>query len=98
MARISTLWRLLPAQELGCGSAATVWRRLSEWAKAGVFDALHLMVLDQLGSVVRLDWSRASVDTVSVRAKHGGTMFQSLLDDVPPVLTPSGRRCGRCRG
>jgi transposase len=49
MARTSTPWRLLPARELGCGSAATCWRRLTEWAKAGVFDALHLQVLDRLG-------------------------------------------------
>jgi transposase len=73
MARTSTPWRLLPARELGCGSPATCWRRLSEWAKAGVFDALHLKILDQLGAAGRLDWSRASVDTMSVRAKRGGT-------------------------
>jgi transposase len=42
MARTSTSWRLLPAHELGCGSPATCWRRLTEWATAGVFDALHL--------------------------------------------------------
>jgi transposase len=63
MARTSTPWRLLPAKELGCGSPATVWRRLDEWARAGVFDALHLQVLDRLGGQGRLDWTRASVDT-----------------------------------
>jgi transposase len=52
MARTSIPWRLLPARELGCGSPATCWRRLTEWAKAGVFDALHLQVLDQLGMAV----------------------------------------------
>jgi hypothetical protein len=31
MARTSTPWRLLPARELGCGSPATCWRRLTEW-------------------------------------------------------------------
>ena len=31
MVRTSTPWRLLPAKELGCGSPATAWRRLSEW-------------------------------------------------------------------
>jgi hypothetical protein len=36
MARTSTLWRLLPARELGCGSATTCWRRLTEWVEAGV--------------------------------------------------------------
>ena len=29
MARTSTPWRLLPARELGCGSPATCWRRLT---------------------------------------------------------------------
>jgi transposase len=131
MARTSTPWRLLPARELGCGSPATAWRRLDEWAKAGVFEALHLEVLDRLGEQGRLDWSRASVDTMSVRAKRGDhvsanpvdrgkpgsklhlacdgsglpltavvtaanvadtTMFQAVVDDIPPVRTPSGQR------
>ena len=70
MARSSTPWRLLPARELGCGSPATCWRRLTEWAAAGVFDALHLVVLDRLGEQGQVDWSRASVDTMSVRAKR----------------------------
>jgi transposase len=78
MARTSTPLRLLPARELGCGSPATVWRRLDEWARAGVFDALHLEVLDRLGIAGRLDWSRASVDTMSVRAKRGGTRWAQI--------------------
>jgi transposase len=73
MARTSTPWRLLPARELRCGSPATAWRRLDEWAKAGVFEALHLEVLDRLGEQGRLDWTRVSVDSASVRAKRGGT-------------------------
>jgi hypothetical protein len=36
-------------QESDCGSPATAWRRLAQWATAGVFDALHLLVLDRLG-------------------------------------------------
>jgi transposase len=55
MARTSTPWRLLPARELGCGSPATAWRRLDEWAKAGVFDQLHLDVLT--GSASRPGWT-----------------------------------------
>jgi transposase len=62
MAPISTPWRLLPAGELGCGSPATCWRRLTEWANAGVFDQLHLQVLDRLGQRGQVDWSRASMD------------------------------------
>src|SRR5215211_826014 len=71
-------WRLLPARELGCGSPATCWRRLTEWANAGVFDALHLVVLDRLGEQGRLEWERAAVDTMSVRAKRGGTTWAQL--------------------
>jgi transposase len=78
MARTSTPWRLLPARELGCGSPTTCWRRLTEWANVGVFDQLHLKVLDRLGVAGRLDWSWASVDTMSVRAKRGGTMWAQI--------------------
>jgi transposase len=56
-------WRLLPARELACGSPTTCWRRLTEWANAGVFDQLHLQVLDRLGEQGQLDWERMSVDT-----------------------------------
>jgi len=90
MARTSTPWRLMPARELGCGSPSTCWRRLNEWAEAGVFDALHLEVLDRLGEQGRLDWSRASVDTMSVRAKRGGTMWaqiRSIVASLGPSFT-----------
>ena len=84
MARTSTPWRLLPARELGSGSPATCWRRLTEWAKAGVFDQLHLEVLDRLGEQGRLDWSRASVDTMSVRARVGITLGAHPVDRGKP--------------
>ena len=57
---------------------STCWRRLAEWAAVGVFDQLHLEVLDRLGEQGRLDWSRASVDTMSVRAKRGGTTWAQI--------------------
>jgi hypothetical protein len=47
-------------------SASTAWRRLDQWAKAGVFDRLHLEVLDRLGLAGRLDWSQASVDSTQL--------------------------------
>jgi transposase len=49
MARTSTPWRLLPVKELRCGSAATAWRRLAEWARAGVFEQLHLGRVSRIG-------------------------------------------------
>jgi transposase len=99
MARTSTQWRLLPARELGCGSPATCWRRLTEWANAGVFDALHLKVLDQPSVAGRLDWSRASVDTMSVRAKRGGPRGTNPVDHGKPARreVESSMRLGRQR-
>ena len=88
MARPSTPWRLLPARELGCGSPATCWRRLTEGAHAGGFDQLHLVVLDRLGEQGQLDWSRAAVDTMSVRAKRGGTTW-AQLPSIVASLEPS---------
>jgi hypothetical protein len=44
---------------------------MHEWADAGVFDRLHQAVLNELGSQGELDWSRASLDSVSVRARRG---------------------------
>jgi transposase len=99
MARTSTPWRLLPARELGCGSPATCWRRLTEWANAGVLDQLHLQVLDRLGERGQLGWSRAAVDTMSVRAKRGGTRWaqiQSIVASLEPNSTWSATMAG-CR-
>lgn len=59
------------ATELDYGSGWTCWRRMREWAEAGVFDRVHQAVLDRLGEQSQLDWSRASLDSVSVRAKRG---------------------------
>ena len=63
-------WAKLPT-ELGYGSGWTCWRRMREWAEAGVFNRVHQAVLDRLGKQGRLDWSLASLDSVSVRAKRG---------------------------
>ena len=64
-------WELLP-QELGCGSGMTCWRRLHAWQAAGVWDRLHQTLLDRLNGADHLDWSRACIDSASVRAKKGG--------------------------
>ena len=64
-------WEDLP-QELGCGSGMTCWRRLRDWHKAGVWQALHELLLAELNAADRIDWSRAAVDSSSVRALGGG--------------------------
>jgi transposase len=65
-------------RELGCGSWSTAYRRFTRWARVGLFDELHLVLLDQLGEAGRLDWRRISVDSVSLRAvKKGSTPAQT---------------------
>ena len=63
-------WELLPV-EMGCGSGMTCWRRLHEWHQAGVWEKLHHVLLDRLGSANAIDWERAAVDSASVPAKRG---------------------------
>ncbi len=63
-------WSALPAS-FGV-SAATAHRRFTEWVEAEVFARLHQQVLDLLGSAGAIDWSRASVDAMQVRAVKGG--------------------------
>src|SRR5918995_4387758 len=65
-------WRLLPT-ELGCGSGTTCWRRLRDWQEAGVWQRLHERLLNWLGDDAAIDWSRASVDSISIRAKRGAS-------------------------
>jgi transposase len=74
-----TPWRLLP-KELGCGSGPTCWRRLRDWQAAGVWAALHRQILNWLGEERAIDWTRATIDSLSVRAKRG---------EKPPGRTPS---------
>jgi transposase len=67
-------WRDLP-RELGFGSGITCWRRLHQWQALGVWRAVHQVVLNWLGDLDAIDWSRASLDSVSVRAKRGGELI-----------------------
>lgn len=64
-------WEMLP-QEMGCGCGMTCWRRLQEWQEAGVWNQLHRELLNQLRAADLIDWSRATVDSSSVRAVGGG--------------------------
>jgi transposase len=64
-------WEYLP-REMGCGSGMTCWRRLRDWHAAGVWAALHRVLMDRLNAADKIDRSRAVVDTTSVRAMHGG--------------------------
>jgi transposase len=61
-------WEMLP-QEMGCGSGMSCWRRLRDWHAAGVWQRLHQLLLSRLQQTGQIDWSRASLDSLSVRAK-----------------------------
>jgi transposase len=50
----------------------TCWRRLAEWQAAGVWEKLHLLLLEKLQEAGQIDWSRAVLDASSVRAVLGG--------------------------
>jgi|SRR5581483_7167424 len=62
-------WEYFP-QELGC-CGMTLWRRLRDWQAAGVWEALHRVLLDRLGEAGKIDWGRASADGARVPAKRG---------------------------
>jgi transposase len=54
-------------------SSKTAHRRFGQWVQAGVVQALHQAMLDVLGAAGQIDWSRAAVDSMHVRAVKGGT-------------------------
>jgi transposase len=64
-------WEYLP-KEMGCGSGMSCWRRLRDWTAAGVWDKVHRTLLERLHGAKKIDWSRAVVDSSSVRAVFGG--------------------------
>ncbi len=64
-------WNDLP-QEMGCGSGVACWGRLRDWHQAGVWAALHKVLLSELRYADKIDWSRAAVDATTIRALRGG--------------------------
>lgn len=79
-------WEEFP-QEMGC-CGMTLLNRLNEWRTAGVWEALHRLLLDKLRGEDAIDFSRVIVDSSSVRAIHGG----KKRDPVPstgPKTVPS---------
>ncbi len=65
-------WEDLP-QEMGCGCGMTCWRRLHEWHEAGVWERIHRTLLNDLRAADAIDFSRAVVDSGSIRALGGAT-------------------------
>ena len=63
-------WEDFP-QEMGC-CGMTLWKRFYEWTKAGVWEKLHRVLLDELRAAGVLDLEYVVVDSSSIRAVHGG--------------------------
>jgi transposase len=76
-------WEDLP-QEMNCGSGMTCWRRLRDWQNQGVWQKLHDVLLAELRASDEIDWSRADVDSSTIRAVGGG-------EDTGPNPTDRGR-------
>ncbi|MGE7435498.1 IS5 family transposase [Kitasatospora sp. NPDC001175] len=72
-------WQQLP-MELGFGSGQTCWRRLGRWQEAGVFEALHRILLAELNAAGQIDWTRACVDATRAREKGGEATGPSPVD------------------
>jgi transposase len=64
-------WNQLPTSLAGC-SGVTCWRRLRDWTEAGVWPALHELLLAELRAADRLDLDHCAVDGSHVRALKGG--------------------------
>lgn len=60
------------------------WRRLVAWNRAGVWDALHLVLLRKLRAAKKLDWSRAVIDSSHVRATRRVRTSWSRLQGAAP--------------
>src|SRR6266542_3302282 len=84
------LWSGFPATP---GSGVTCWRRLRDWQEAGVWRSLHRALLDRLGEADKIDWSRVSLDSDTVRAKgvKRGTHKPKLLGATPQIRANRAR-------
>jgi transposase len=66
-------WDDLPA-ELGWGCGRTCRETLAAWQRAGVWDRLHKILLDELGDDGLIDWSRTLIDSAASKAPKGGEL------------------------
>ena len=82
--RTGSAWGDIPAELAPSGT--TCWRRMRDWAKAGVWPRLHQVLLRRLGRQGRLEFARVVADSASFRAVFGGRI------QAPPP------RIGRKRG
>ena len=70
--RTGMAWEDLPT-ELNCGCGMSCWRRLDEWQRTGTWERIHAVLLQKLDAAGKIDWSKAAIDSSSVRAVFGGS-------------------------
>lgn len=75
-------WEDFP-QEMGC-CGMTLHNRLRDWDQAGVWQTMHELLLAKLRGADQIDFTRAIVDSSSVRAVFGGSKQAQIL--------PTGRK------
>ena len=101
MLRTGIPWEDFP-QEMGC-CGMTLWNRLHEWHAAGVWPAVHAILLAEMRGADQIDFSRAVADSAQVRAVHGGEKKSgparwtaaSRGASTTCSSTPAGRRWSR---
>ena len=63
-------WNDLPP---GYPSDTTCWRRQDEWTRAGVWDAVHRVILEELADAGGLDTSGLYADATFAEDRKGGS-------------------------
>ncbi|MGS2620114.1 IS5 family transposase [Micromonospora sp. LZ34] len=76
-------WWKLPAGLFGI-SRATAHRRFTQWTRSGLWEGLHQQPLHRLGVIGEIDWSRAVVDSIAVRAEKGDLTGPNPVDRGKP--------------
>jgi hypothetical protein len=82
--RAGVPWPLLLAKELSCGSPVTDWRRLRDWQHRRMGAAAASAARQVRPPRPQVDWFRAGVDSLSVRAKQGCLTGPSPTDRIKP--------------
>jgi len=90
-------WEMLP-KELACGSGMTCWRRMRDWQESGIWQLIHFALLDWLCRFNQIGWSRAVVDSCSVRAVFGGCRRDRIQPTGPSWAANAIYRLRRSRG